>query len=170
MFASDHKIQHGKCIQCGCDANAIDYFGWSCSARTIQHQYRNDTCINCGFCRMVIEHFDWPCRLERRAGAAGDDFHQSYRGSGEGRAQGNDTREPEYSSWRYMSDEIRYARLLGLRGKVTKWDIKCAYRQQANLYHPDRVAHLAPDIQELATEKMKDINLAFAYFHHKYGV
>ncbi len=39
-----------------------------------------------------------------------------------------------------------YGRILGLKGKVTRWDIKCAYREQASLYHPDKVVHMASDI------------------------
>ena len=136
----------------------------------IQHTFKNGTCINCGFCREVIEHFDWPCRLDYRTAAADDPFQQSSHRPGQEHRHGDQTSEPQYQAWRYRPDEARYGRLLGLTGKVTKGDIKSAYREQASLYHPDKVAHLARDIQEFATEKMKEINLAFAYFQHKYGV
>jgi hypothetical protein len=39
--------------------------------------------------------------------------------------------------------------------------IKLAYRRMAKLYHPDKVATLAPEFQELAERRMKEINLAF---------
>ncbi len=39
--------------------------------------------------------------------------------------------------------------------------IKQAYRRMAKLYHPDKVASLAPEFQELAERKMKEINSAF---------
>ncbi|MGE5315240.1 MAG: J domain-containing protein [Acidobacteriota bacterium] len=67
-----------------------------------------------------------------------------------------------------MDEETRYGRILGLKGKVTRDEIKSAYRAQANLYHPDRVAHLGPEFQELANEKMKELNRAFSYFQKKY--
>jgi DnaJ domain len=165
-----HRIHKGVCTQCGCDSYAIEYFGWACNGRSIQHQYKNDTCTNCGFCRDVIEHFGWPCRLDYRAGHAEEESRQPHDRRTE--HDHHSERDPDAfaQTWHYPTDEIRYARLLGLRGKVTKWDIKCAYREQASLYHPDKVAHLAPDIQNMATEKMKEINRAFAYFQHKYGV
>jgi DnaJ like chaperone protein len=39
--------------------------------------------------------------------------------------------------------------------------IKLAYRRMAKLYHPDKVATLAPEFQELAERRMKEINSAF---------
>jgi hypothetical protein len=165
-----HKIQKGICIRCGCDANAIEYFGWSCGGRSIQHSYVNGTCANCGFSKAVIEHFDWPCRLDfRKTHREEKSYHSSEPHTWE-RFTGGQSEERKFQAWHYPNDELRYGHLLGLKGKVTKWDIKCAYRTQANLYHPDRVAHLAPDIQAMANEKMKDINLAFKYFQDKYDL
>jgi preprotein translocase subunit Sec63 len=31
----------------------------------------------------------------------------------------------------------------------------------ASLYHPDKVAHLAPEFREMADRKMKEINIAY---------
>jgi DnaJ-domain-containing protein 1 len=31
----------------------------------------------------------------------------------------------------------------------------------ASLYHPDKVAHLAPEFREMADQKMKEINTAY---------
>lgn len=39
--------------------------------------------------------------------------------------------------------------------------IKLAYRKMAKLYHPDKVASLAPEFKELAEHRMKGINAAF---------
>ena len=41
-------------------------------------------------------------------------------------------------------------------------EISAAYRRLAKLYHPDRVAHLAPELRRVADERMKEINRAFA--------
>jgi hypothetical protein len=39
--------------------------------------------------------------------------------------------------------------------------IRLAYRKMAKLYHPDKVASLAPEFQQLAELKMKEINAAY---------
>ena len=39
--------------------------------------------------------------------------------------------------------------------------IRIAYRRMAKLYHPDKVASLAPEFRELAELKMKQINAAY---------
>jgi hypothetical protein len=43
----------------------------------------------------------------------------------------------------------------------TGQQITAAYRQMAKMYHPDRLAHLAPEFVEMAEERMKEINLAY---------
>ncbi len=163
-----HNIHKGVCTQCGCDTNAIDYFGWSCSGRIVNHTFRNGICVNCGFCREVVEHFDWPCRLDPRFAFEEPASEPSADPRRKNRKRSEAAYDADVQSWKYTTDEVRYGRVLGLRGKVTRWDIRCAYREQASLYHPDKVAHMASDIQELATEKMKEINMAFAFFQHKY--
>jgi hypothetical protein len=40
-------------------------------------------------------------------------------------------------------------------------EIKIAYRRMATLYHPDKVAHLAPEFREMAEKRMKEINKAY---------
>jgi DnaJ like chaperone protein len=40
-------------------------------------------------------------------------------------------------------------------------EVAAAYRQMARLYHPDKVASLAPEFQELAELRMKEINAAY---------
>lgn len=40
-------------------------------------------------------------------------------------------------------------------------DVTAAYRQMAKLYHPDKVASLAPEFRELAETRMKEINAAY---------
>ncbi len=165
-----HKFKNGQCTQCRCEKTAIDYFGWSCSGRSIQHLFINDTCINCGFCKSVIKYFDWPCRLDYRRAQVDSVSFQSYDLRGQDRRRADRYYEHQTQSQQYPNDEIRYGELLGLKGQVSKSDIKCAYHEQASLYHPDKVAHLAPEIQELATVRMREINQAFEYFKNKYGV
>lgn len=40
-------------------------------------------------------------------------------------------------------------------------EIKLAYRNMASMYHPDKVAHLAPEFREMAERRMKEINIAY---------
>jgi len=41
--------------------------------------------------------------------------------------------------------------------------IRAAYRREIRLYHPDRVAHLGPELLALAERKASEINLAYDY-------
>ena len=40
-------------------------------------------------------------------------------------------------------------------------EVKRAYRLQASRYHPDKVAHLGADLQELASKRFQEINWAY---------
>lgn len=64
--------------------------------------------------------------------------------------------------------EREYARILGLAGQTTLYQIKLAYRQEIAKYHPDKVNHLAPEFQELARERTRLIRAAYDYFRTKY--
>jgi DnaJ-class molecular chaperone len=41
------------------------------------------------------------------------------------------------------------------------WGISEAYRSLAQMYHPDKVAGLAPEFHEVAERRMKEINAAY---------
>ncbi len=49
---------------------------------------------------------------------------------------------------------------LGLSEGASKAQIREAYRELAKKYHPDRVAHLGPELTELTSEKFKEISEA----------
>ncbi len=51
---------------------------------------------------------------------------------------------------------------LGLDASASDADVKKAYRQLANQYHPDKVSHLGPELVAFSTNKFKDINGAYA--------
>jgi hypothetical protein len=58
----------------------------------------------------------------------------------------------------------RYAaarRVLEIEEHASSEEVAEAYHRLARMYHPDRVAGLAPDIQELAERKMREINAAY---------
>ena len=51
--------------------------------------------------------------------------------------------------------------ILGVSVSTSPEEIVSAYRQMAKMYHPDRLAHLAPEFVALAEERMKEINAAY---------
>lgn len=53
--------------------------------------------------------------------------------------------------------------VLGLREGASREEIKRAFKQRAAKYHPDRVAHLGPELEELTSEKFKEIQDAYDY-------
>jgi len=55
-----------------------------------------------------------------------------------------------------------YYRLLGLPRGAPLSEIKSAYRRMAAQYHPDKVAGLGPEVQEVAQAKMLELNEAMA--------
>ncbi len=87
---------------------------------------------------------------------------------------------PEYTAYRARqrarstpqgeAGEKHYASVLGLRGKVTKEDVRKAYRDLVTQYHPDKVAHLGEKLRTVAAEEMKKINEAYEYFRRKYAL
>lgn len=63
-----------------------------------------------------------------------------------------------------------YASLFGLKGKITKSELKQIYKKLIGLYHPDKVSHLGKEFQIFAEKKTKDINKAYSYFKKKYNL
>jgi len=52
--------------------------------------------------------------------------------------------------------------VLGANEMDSEEEIKRKYKQMVMQYHPDRVAHLGPELKELAAKKTTEINGAFA--------
>jgi DnaJ-domain-containing protein 1 len=76
----------------------------------------------------------------------------------------------EVNSVKQKNDEIYYSQILGLTGKVSKAEIKKAYRELVAQYHPDKVQHLGSELQALANKKTKEIVNAYDYFKAKYNL
>jgi hypothetical protein len=51
--------------------------------------------------------------------------------------------------------------VLGLDPTASQAEVSGAYRRLAQMYHPDKVAGLAPEFQIIAEERMKEINAAY---------
>lgn len=59
-----------------------------------------------------------------------------------------------------FADDWAYLILQVKRG-ATPEEVTMAYRQMAKMYHPDRLAHLAPEFIQIAEDRMKEINRAY---------
>jgi len=53
--------------------------------------------------------------------------------------------------------------VLGISPGASKQEIQAAYRKIVQQYHPDKVAHLGPELQDLAKEKFVEIQNAYDY-------
>ena len=51
---------------------------------------------------------------------------------------------------------------LGLDPDASHSEIKAAYQELVQQYHPDRVVDLGPELQEVAERKTKELNAAYA--------
>ena len=68
------------------------------------------------------------------------------------------------------SKDFQHAKVLGIKGKVSKSEIKRAYHEQISQYHPDKVQHLGKDLRDLANIRSKEIIAAYEYFKNKYNL
>ena len=51
--------------------------------------------------------------------------------------------------------------VLGVASTATREQVTAAYHELAQMYHPDKMASLAPEFQEVAERRMKEINAAY---------
>ena len=51
--------------------------------------------------------------------------------------------------------------VLGVSIGASEEEITAAYRRMAQMYHPDKVATLGPELKEFADRRMKEINAAY---------
>ena len=65
--------------------------------------------------------------------------------------------------------EADYA-ILGVSPDATDEEVRRAYRKMALKHHPDKVAHLGPDVQRDATEKFRAINEAWERIKKSRGI
>ena len=61
------------------------------------------------------------------------------------------------------SGDSNYYETLGLQPGASNEEIKKSYRKMSMKYHPDKVGHLGKEFQDIAEEKMKEINVAYNF-------
>jgi DnaJ like chaperone protein len=59
---------------------------------------------------------------------------------------------------------------LGIDRKATSEEVKKAYKQMAAQYHPDKVAHLGPELVEFANKKFNEISKAYTSIKKARGI
>ncbi|MBW1999566.1 MAG: DnaJ domain-containing protein, partial [Deltaproteobacteria bacterium] len=91
-------------------------------------------------------------------------YNQYQRARGQGAHQGKEWRGEEFKGERDIGRSPRVRdpyEVLGIERSASKEEIKSAYRNLVNKYHPDKVAHLGKEFQSLAEEKFKEIQRAY---------
>jgi hypothetical protein len=63
-----------------------------------------------------------------------------------------------------LEDQVygKYREALGIEKDASSLEIKAAHHRLVRLWHPDRLHEMEPEWQAIATEKIKDINEAYA--------
>ena len=70
------------------------------------------------------------------------------------------TNDPQHTATATPQNIEEAMVLLGVRPGATLEQVTVAYRHMAQMYHPDKTVGLGPELQELAEERMKEINVA----------
>lgn len=61
----------------------------------------------------------------------------------------------------FIKDNFYHYKVLEITPDATNEEVKKAYRKMAVKYHPDKVSHLGPEIQESAKKKFQELNAAY---------
>src|SRR5262245_32925642 len=57
----------------------------------------------------------------------------------------------------------RWHQILGVSHNASESEIKAAYRERIQQYHPDKTVGLGSELRSLAEEKTKELNAAYAW-------
>lgn len=78
--------------------------------------------------------------------------------------------QEQFSGRNHSNSQDQYAkdgpawdphRILGVSGNASAEEIKHAYRELANKYHPDKLEHLGDEFKTLAEKRFKEIQQAY---------
>lgn len=70
----------------------------------------------------------------------------------------------------FIKDQESAYKILEVSPESTDDEVKKAYRKMAAKYHPDKVAHLGPDVQKSAKEKFQKLNQAYTEIKKQRGM
>lgn len=70
----------------------------------------------------------------------------------------------------FVKDIDNAYKILEIAPESTDDQVKSAYREMAKKYHPDKVAHLGPDVQKAAHEKFQKVNSAYEEIRKRRGM
>ena len=70
----------------------------------------------------------------------------------------------------FVKDNFNNYRILEITPDASDDEVKKAYRKMAVKYHPDKVNHLGPEIQEAAKKKFQDMNAAYEQIKKERGM
>ena len=74
--------------------------------------------------------------------------------------------EQRYGSTTHSPKGDNYYTILGVKENASPEEIKKAYKAACKKYHPDKVQHLGNEFKNVAEEKIKKINEAYAALKH----
>ena len=104
--------------------------------------------------RLLVSNKGRAVRFARPFGAGKEDSRrQDASTAREARARRNAEAEAEKSGALF--------KVLEIEPGASQAEIHAAYKKKARMYHPDRVASLAPEVREMAELRMKEINAAY---------
>lgn len=78
----------------------------------------------------------------------------------DGQKVAEDAAPPDWEK-HWKSPKSTWFEVLGVAETASKMEIEHAYRVKISQYHPDKVAQLGEDLQQLAETKSKEINAAY---------
>jgi len=65
--------------------------------------------------------------------------------------------------------EAQARKVLGVGDGASSDEIAASYRRLAQMYHPDKVAALAPEFQTIAETRMKELNAAYELLKRRHN-
>jgi len=98
---------------------------------------------------LLVAGVCWYLLASRRASRGPDRPHQS--GREEAKAQEGPAEEAKRDPYT----------VLGIDRSASEEEVRKAYLQLANKYHPDKVSHLGDEFRDLAAKRFKEIKAAF---------
>ena len=128
-------------------------------------------------CRQIQRSMDHPSRLELihilyGLSASDGDVHEKEIHVIQTIANYLNINNNDYESIKaiFAKDSEAPYRVLEIDRSASGDEIKKAYRKMANKYHPDKVAHLGKEMQDLAEEKFKAVNDAYQNIKKERGI